>query len=164
MSMTTNTVSSERSTAYPAHLGWRLLAITYDALPLIAILFFSSIALLALHGGKPATPGTVWAFFTIFVYWSIVGCYAVISWRRGGQTMGMRPWRLIVVTQDGKNADLKALCLRYAIASLTGGLTLLWCIFDSQKRGLHDLASGTLMVRKQAIANAETGKNSDPSA
>lgn len=164
MSMTTNTVSSERTSAYPAHIGWRLLAITYDALPLIAILFFTSIVLLLVHGGKPATPGTLWAFFTIFVYWGIVGCYAVISWRRGGQTMGMRPWRLLVVTVDGKNAGLQALCLRYAIVSLTGGLALFWCLVDAQKRGLHDLAGGTLMVRKQANANAETGKNSSPSA
>lgn len=162
--MTTTTTSTARQQAYPAHLGWRLLSMTYDALPLIAILFFSSIVLLALHGGKPATPGTFWAFFTILVYWSIVGAYAVFSWYRGGQTMGMRPWRLLVVTKDGANASIKALCLRYAIASLSGGLVLLWCLFDSQKRGLHDLASGTLMVRKEASANVEKGNSSAPSA
>lgn len=164
MSMTTATTSTERSQAYPAHLGWRLLAMTYDALPLIAILFFSSIALLAVHGGKPATPGTLWAFFTILVYWSIVGVYAVFSWRRGGQTMGMRPWRLLVVAKNGANASIKALCARYAIASLSGGLVLLWCLFDSQKRGLHDIATGTLMVRKEASASVEKEKSSAPSA
>lgn len=163
MRMTTSTTSTQRNQAYPAHLGWRLLSITYDALPLIAILFFSSIVLLAVHGGKPATPGTPWAFFTILVYWSIVGAYAVFSWYRGGQTMGMRPWRLLVVTKDGANASIKALCLRYAIASLSGGLVLLWCLFDSQKRGLHDIATGTLMVRKEPIAVVEKGNNSAPS-
>jgi len=160
MRMTTSTTSTQRNQAYPAHLGWRLLSITYDALPLIAILFFSSIVLLAVHGGKPATPGTPWAFFTILVYWSIVGAYAVFSWYRGGQTMGMRPWRLLVVTKDGANASIKALCLRYAIASLSGGLVLLWCLFDSQKRGLHDIATGTLMVRKEPIAVVEKGNSS----
>lgn len=161
--MTTLTTSSERSQACPAHLGWRLLAMTYDALPLIAILFFSSIALLAVHGGKPAMPGTPWAFFTILVYWCIVGGYAIFSWRRGGQTMGMRPWRLLVVGKDGLNASFKALCLRYALVSLSGGLALLWCLFDSQKRGLHDIATGTLMVRREASASVEKGKSSTPS-
>jgi uncharacterized RDD family membrane protein YckC len=163
MNTTTTRVGN---TAYPANLGWRVLAIIYDCLPLIAILFFSSIVLLAVHGGKPAAPGTLWSLITILIYWSIVGCYAVISWRRGGQTMGMRPWRLLVVNTEGKNANVKALCLRYAIASLSGGLALLWCLVDSRKRGLHDIASGTLLVRKQAVANAavETEKNSAPSA
>jgi len=161
--MTTTTISTERKAAYPAHLGWRLLAMTYDALPLMAILFFSSIVLLAVHGGKPATPGTLWAFFTILVYWSIVGGYAIFSWRRGGQTMGMRPWRLLIVSRDGGNASIKALCLRYAMASLTGGLVLLWCLFDAEKRGLHDILAGTLMVRKEASAGVEKGKHSTPS-
>lgn len=155
--------STGRNQAVPAHLGWRLLSLIYDALPMIAILFFSSIILLAVNGGKPATPGTLWAFFTVLVYWSIVGAYAVFSWHRGGQTMGMRPWRLLVVSKDGANASIKALCLRYAIASLSGGLVLIWCLFDSQKRGLHDLASGTLMVRKEASAGVEKGKSSTPS-
>lgn len=162
MPMTTSTTATERKQAYPAHLGWRLLAMTYDALPLIAILFFSSIILLALHGGKPAKPGTLWAFINILIYWSIVGSYAVFSWRRGGQTMGMRPWRLMVVTKTGANASIKALCLRYIIASLSSGLVLLWCLFDSQKRGLHDIASGTLMVRKEPTANVEKEKSSPP--
>ena len=132
----------------------------YDSLPLIAILFFSSIILLLVHGGKPATPGTAWSFVTILVYWSIVGCYAVFSWHRGGQTMGMRPWRLMVVNKEGKSAGLKSLSLRYLIASLSGGLVLLWCLVDRQKRGVHDIASGTLMVRKQASEAVEKEKSS----
>ena len=163
MSMNTTNASTQRNTAYPAHLGWRLLAITYDCLPLIALLFFSSIALLAVHSGRPATPGTVWSFFTILIYWCVVGSYAVISWRRGGQTMGMRPWRLMVVTQGGKNASLKALILRYAVVSMSAGLALIWCLFDAEKRGLHDILAGTMIVRKQANAVAETEKHSSPS-
>ncbi len=158
--MNTTTASAKQNSAYPVHLGWRLLAITYDLLPIIPLLFISSIALLSLHAGKPAQPGTAWAFLSIFTYWFVVGCYAVISWRRGGQTMGMRPWRLMVVTRDGKNASLKSLILRYAVVSLSGGLTLLWCLFDGQKRGLHDIATGTLVVRKDVSAAGGTGKNS----
>ena len=164
MWMNTNTRSTQRDSAYPAHLGWRLLAMTYDALPCAALLFVSSLVLLAVHGGKPATWGTVWGFATLLVYWCVVGSYAVISWRHGGQTMGMRPWRLMVLNEEGKNASLKALFLRYAIASLSGGLVLVWCLFDAQKRGLHDIASGTLIVRKEPIASAGTKQNSEPSA
>ena len=164
MSMNTNTSSTQRSSAYPAHLGWRLLAIIYDAVPMIAILMLVSAILRIIHGVENVTPNSFIGYLQNIVYWSVIGCYAVISWRRGGQTMGMRPWRLMILNQEGKNASLRMLFLRYAIASLSGGLVLLWCLFDTQKRGLHDIASGTLMVRKEAIANAGTKQNSAPSA
>ncbi len=163
MRMNTTATSTARDSAHPAHLGWRILAILYDFLPMIPLLFISSVILLVAHGGKPAEPGTAWAFFAIFFYWFVVGCYAVISWRRGGQTMGMRPWRLMVVDGEGRNASLKSLCLRYAIVSLSGGLVLLWCLLDPQKRGLHDIACKTLVVRREANAGAGKAQNSEPS-
>ncbi len=160
MQMNTANASTQREMAYPAHLGWRILAIIYDAVPMIAILMVVSAILRVIHGVENVTPNSLLGFFQNICYWIVVGCYAVISWRRGGQTMGMRPWRLMVVTRDGKNASLKSLILRYAVVSLSGGLALLWCLFDAQKRGLHDIATGTLVVRKDASAAGGTGKNS----
>jgi uncharacterized RDD family membrane protein YckC len=81
--------------------------------------------------------------------WALVGLYFVLSWRRGGQTMGMRPWRVRVLASDGKPATLSALWLRYLVATLTPGLCLLWCLVDGERRGLHDLASGTVFVRME---------------
>src|SRR3546814_1482331 len=46
--------------------------------------------------------------------WLLSGLYAVVSWRRGGQTLGMRPWRLAVVGADGSVPSWRALCGRYA--------------------------------------------------
>src|SRR3546814_7402112 len=46
--------------------------------------------------------------------WLLSGLYAVVSWRRGGQTLGMRPWRLAVVGADGSVPSWRALCVRYA--------------------------------------------------
>jgi uncharacterized RDD family membrane protein YckC len=150
-----NTENNSRNTAYPAHLGWRLLSMLYDAVPMIALLMITSALLLLAHGGKPVKTGSLLSTLEIFVYVAIVGLYAVTSWRRGGQTMGMRPWRLLVVDEFGKNAALKNLCLRYLIASLSGGLVLLWCLLDKEKRGLHDIASGTYFVRKIPNASVE---------
>src|SRR3546814_4829974 len=47
--------------------------------------------------------------------WLLSGLYAVVSWRRGGQTLGMRPWRLAVVGADGSVTSWRALCVRYAV-------------------------------------------------
>jgi uncharacterized RDD family membrane protein YckC len=137
-----------RASAYPAHLGWRLLAILYDSLPMIPLVFVTSAVLLFAHGGKPVKAGSWLSWLEILIYLSVVGSYAVISWRRGGQTMGMRPWRL--VDYEGKNAPLGKLCLRYLIAILSGGSVLLWSLIDKEKRGLHDIMCGTYFVRKNA--------------
>jgi uncharacterized RDD family membrane protein YckC len=148
-----NQENTERPSAFPAHLGWRMLAMIYDAVPLLAILMLSSFLLLFTHGGKPAAANSALAYLQIFIYFCIVGLYAVTSWRRGGQTMGMRPWRLLVVDKQGKSAALKKLCLRYVVAMCSAGLSLLWCLFDKEKRGLHDIIAGTYFVRKTATAN-----------
>jgi uncharacterized RDD family membrane protein YckC len=139
-----------RPAARPAHLGWRLLALTYDALPMIPLLMLVSALSLWLHGGHTIEDDPLQATLQLILMWAAVGLYFVASWRRGGQTMGMRPWRLQVLAYDGRLAGWGALWLRYGIASLSLGLGLLWCLVDRQRRGLHDLASGTILVRRDA--------------
>ena len=84
--------------------------------------------------------------------WGVAGLYATFSWLRGGQTLGMRPWRLKVTTPDGRLAPAKQLWLRYAVAIVSlaaGGLGFLWSLVDRDRRTWHDLASGTVLVRLQ---------------
>jgi uncharacterized RDD family membrane protein YckC len=73
-----------------------------------------------------------------------------MSWRRGGQTLGMRPWRLKVVSQDGLPPRWSALWLRYTVAMvsvLMGGLGFWWAWIDRERLTWHDRASHTRMVR-----------------
>jgi len=131
-------------------LGWRLLALVYDALPMIPLLMLASAFTLWLRGGRTVEGDPLSAVLLLLLLWCAVGLYFVLSWRRGGQTMGMRPWRLQVLTHDGRIAGLPALCLRYVVATVSLGAGLLWCLVDGERRGLHDLASGTILVRLDA--------------
>lgn len=139
-----------RPGAAPAHLGWRLLSLVYDGLPMIPLLMVVSAVFLALRGGRTVEGEPLLAALQFVLFWWIAGLYFVASWRRGGQTMGMRPWRLQVLAADGRLASWRKLWLRYGIATLSLGLGLLWCLVDSERRGLHDLASGTVLVRRDA--------------
>jgi uncharacterized RDD family membrane protein YckC len=143
-------IAAPKRVARPAHLGWRLLALCYDVVVVAALLMLTSLLFLWLNGGHTVETRPWLALLEFIALWTVTGLYAVVSWRRGGQTIGMRPWRLKVVANDGRLASRGALCLRYAVATLTPGLCLLWSLFDSERRGLHDLASGTLMVRMDA--------------
>ena len=137
-----------KPTATPAHLGWRLLAMVYDAVIALALLFvISALSLAILPDHKPVIPGSAASTAVFAAIWGVLGAYATLSWRFGGQTIGMKPWRLKVVTAQGLRPDWRALIIRYAVASLTLGTALLWSVFDRERRGLHDIAAGTLFVR-----------------
>ena len=138
--------------AEPAHLGWRLIAIVYDAMPLLAIWMLCSLLLLVARGGERVVPGSAGACLAFALLWTVTGLYATVSWHRGGQTLGMRPWRLRVVDEHGRNAGWGRLWLRYAWAtlSLASVVGLLWSLFDRERRTWHDILSRTRMVRMLA--------------
>ncbi len=142
--------------AQPAHLGWRLLAMVYDLFPVIALcMLISGLELLVAHG-RTSDQFNVYVGFLISVVpaWLVTGTYFVLSWRRGGATIGMRPWRLKVLAADGRPATLRALWLRYAVATLSllaVGLGFVWALFDGERRCWHDMAAGTRFVRMDAV-------------
>ena len=139
-----------KPTAVPASVGWRLLALLYDAVIAIALLFaVSALSLALMPGHRPVTPGSAASYLVFAGIWAAFGAYAVLSWRYGGQTIGMKPWRLRVVDGEGAPPAWRPLLIRYAVASVSLGTALLWCVFDQHRRGLHELAAGTLLVRIQ---------------
>ena len=82
----------------------------------------------------------------------------MISWRRGGQTLGMRPWRLRVVAADGGRPTLRArCCVRYAVGTLSlllAGCGFWWAWLDRDRLTWHDRASGTRMRARSAKPRA----------
>lgn len=138
------------STPAPAHLGWRLAAAIYDLFPLLAIWFVVAALLLLARGNTPVTPGSVAAWGELALLLLASFGYFGLSWRRGGQTLGMRAWRLRLVDRDAGVPTWSRLALRYVVAgaSLAAfGLGFLWSLFDRERRSWHDLASGTRLLR-----------------
>jgi uncharacterized RDD family membrane protein YckC len=149
---TNDPAAPARPAAAPAALGWRLLAITYDLFPVLALAMLVSAISLALNRGETIASMAGRAALAAAL-WLATGAYCVLSWRRGGQTVGMRPWRLRVLAADGAAAGTSALWLRYAVATLSlaaAGLGFLWSLVDRDRRTWHDLASGTVLVRLDA--------------
>ena len=136
--------------ASPAHLALRLFAALYDALPVLALWFVAAGAALALSGGNLDVRRLGDKLLVQALVLLVTAAYFVVSWVRGGQTVGMRPWRLRVVRADGAPIDVAHALLRFAVAlvSLSAcGLGFLWCLFDRDRRAWHDIAAGTLLVR-----------------
>lgn len=131
------------------HIGWRLLALLYDLFPVAGLWFVVAAAFVAVHGD--AVTGGALGLIEFAALWAVTGGYAVASWRRGGQTLGMRPWRLRVVAAEGGAADIGSLLVRYVVGNvslLLGGLGFWWAWVDRDGLTLHDRASGTRMIRE----------------
>lgn len=150
------TPAAEPERTQRALVGWRLLALFYDAWPAAALWFllsfgFSVAYLLSGHDPREnIAPFSAWQWLLWVVCWAATGLYATMSWRRGGQTLGMRPWRLRLATSDGGPATPRALWLRYAVGTvslLAAGMGFWWAWIDRDGLAWHDRASGTRLRR-----------------
>jgi uncharacterized RDD family membrane protein YckC len=149
--------STHPAPAPRALVGWRMLALLYDLWPAVALWFllaflFSVTHTLAGHSPRDnIAPFSALQWLLWLTCWAATGIYATMSWRRGGQTLGMRPWRLRVVAAAGDALTMRSAWLRYAVGTLSllaAGLGFWWAWFDRERLTWHDRASGTRLVRE----------------
>jgi len=138
----------------PATLWLRIAAGIYDLFPLIALwMLTAGAALFVVRGDVDlAHPSLAWQLGLRLALFVVTAAYFVISWARGGQTIGMRAWRLRIVDTDGKALGWMRAALRFVVACvslLALGIGYFWCLFDARKRGWHDLAARSVLVRLQ---------------
>ena len=69
-------------------------------------------------------------------------------WMHGGQTLGMKAWRMQLRNHDGGPVQWHQAILRYLTAwvSWLSIVGMLWCVVDAQRRSLQDIVSRTELV------------------
>ncbi|MCU7931575.1 MAG: RDD family protein [Candidatus Thiodiazotropha sp. (ex Codakia rugifera)] len=124
----------------------RLAAILYDSLLLVALLFVAT-AVITLPLGS--LEGSNLLLFQFFIFEIIPLLFFTGFWTWGGQTLGMRAWRLRLVRTDGKAVNWGDAMKRHMAALLSlllFGLGFIWILFDSQKLAWHDRISKTRLI------------------
>jgi len=139
--------------AQPPGLLRRLAAILYDTLLVLGLLMLA-VALVVIPyeqlSGTPFPNEDTGHRLALQAYLLLViGVFFSFFWVRGGQTLGMRAWRLRVLRADGQPLDWGDAWRRFGAACLSLaplGLGLLWCLFDKDGLAWHDRLSGTRLV------------------
>lgn len=135
------------NTHNPAHLLRRLGAVCYDTLLLIAVLFVAGLPLPLIPESLRFDP---WVRYATLIYLLLVSfVFFGWFWTHGGQTLGMRAWRIRVIDNRQRELTWKLAWRRFAWSIISWALLgtgFLWSLFDSERRTLHDRFSGTRLV------------------
>lgn len=141
-------------TPTPAGLIRRLLALVYDAFLIFAIVLAYAGLVLAIRvmvtSAEAATQPFTGPAAAVYLFGLWLGpvLFYCICWRRSGQTLGMKSWRLKLVTVDHETPSWSRCLLRCVgahVSLIVVGLGYLWCLFGD-KNCWHDLWSDTRVV------------------
>ena len=138
----------EKQLVESASLPRRLAAMIYDGLLLLSLWFITSGLFVLINNGVALTPlqSQLFLFPSLF----IVLCFFYIwFWTHGGQTLGMRTWKIKLVNDQGQKVNLQDCLLRILSSFLSFaclGLGYFWIYFDSKQSTWHDHLSKTRII------------------
>lgn len=136
---------SDTEHQYPSLLR-RFATINYDLLLLLAVsigygLIYIGIAKLIFGVTTDRATGLLFQLGWLF---TLIGFFCYF-WMKGGQTTGMRAWRIKIGTLEGNAPKLTQCLTRFVFAPL-GWLFCFTSFFDPNKQCLHDKLSQTQLI------------------
>jgi len=132
----------------PSPLPRRLAAALYDSILLLGVEVIAFIPYTFLRRGGPGQG----EFDPLALAWLLAIAFLFFGWFwvHGGQTLGMRTWRIRVQTLDGQPISWLQALLRFFVAIISWaalGLGFWWTLWDKDKMTWHDRWSESRLVR-----------------
>ena len=124
----------------------RLASAVYDSMLVIALFVIPTSLSMAVLGGEAIPAGSI-PFQIVLII--TAGAFFVGFWTRGGQTLGMRAWRIKVMARDGTALTFGQALLRFCACLPAVGLLgagIWWLIFDRSRQTIPDRLAGTRVV------------------
>ena len=128
---------------YPAGLGRRLGAMLYDTLLILALFFLTGFIWVSISGDV-----VTGLLFQLTLIVEIVAFFGYF-WRKQGETLGMRAWKIRVIDEAGALPSWQRILLRLCIAPLSiaaFGIGYAWLYLGDNKQTWPDKFSGTFVV------------------
>lgn len=153
------TPADQKPDFLPVGLPRRIGAILYDILILLGIVFAAALPLPLLDGlvGEQSWALFVKRFYLLLVIFIYFGGF----WSHGGQTVGMKAWRIQVTSADGSSVTWSRALIRFlsgllSVASL--GMGFLWALTNRERAAWHDRLSSTHLSRLPSTAEPHSEK------
>jgi len=127
----------------------RLMAMVYDSFLIVALFFILTVPFVLQVGEQTLTHDPVVHMLYQLVLVLSAFLFFGWFWTHGGQTLGMRAWRLRTIKRDGSPMDWPASMARFAAALLSIaciGLGFLWILVDPERLAWHDHLSRTRVL------------------
>ena len=123
----------------------------YDGIVMLGLLILASAIALPFSSVNKVAFHDFW-----FTLWLLTVCFAYLGgcWRYGGMTVGMRAWKIKLISTDKNMVSWPRCLLRFLVAVVSlsfFGLGILWALIDKKNRGWHDLAAHTLLIKTVAV-------------
>lgn len=133
--------------ASPAKPGFfrYIAAIIYDLILIIALFFFATAIILPFNQGEAIQSRFVFPLYLLFVSFIFYGWF----WTHGGQTLGLRAWKLRLVNHEHADINWKQAFIRYITACaswLVFGLGIFWCLWQKDRMTWQDLSSKSYII------------------
>lgn len=131
----------------------RFAAMLYDALLLLGMLALAVALMVIPYEALAGTPfpneDPLYRLVLQAYLLLVTGLFFTFFWARGGQTLGMRAWRLRVLRDDGQPVTWRDAWWRFGAALVSlmpAGLGFLWPLIDRERLTWHDRLSHTRLV------------------
>ncbi len=127
----------------PASLFKQFAAMLYDSLLIFAVLFLATAIALIFNRGEAIESSPLFSLYLLSILFSFYAWF----WHRSGQTLGMRAWKIRIVSELGGNPGWGSSYLRlvFALVSiLCLGVGYFWRLFKPYT--WHDKLSQTSII------------------
>ncbi len=124
----------------------RLGAIGYDIFLVFSFVFFITGVVLIVFWDKQAQNNAIIFGLIIFSLYF----YFAWSWVKGGQTLGMKAWKIQIMQNNGKNITHQQALIRFVLAIVSFmlmGFGFIYQLFNKDNLALHDKYSHTQLRR-----------------
>lgn len=126
---------------------FRLLGVMlYDSMLLVSVLLVAAAVAVAFNGGEAI--GANNPFFFVYLL-GVAFIFYGWFWTHGGQTLGMRAWRVYLISGNNTGINWQQAFLRFVVGIFSWlplGLGYWWLWISPDKLSWHDIASGSYLI------------------
>lgn len=128
---------------------WKLFAaFLYDIFPVLGIFLLTSLLVLLFRNGVEVERFSPWF---IFILVAELGFYYIYSWKKGGQTLGMRAWKFKIIPNRANQRTISwhQASTRFVVgifSTLLIGAGFFWKLLSKDNQSWMDLVSNSKTI------------------